>query len=107
MTRMVASADARSNGRVPAMSRAVLDDLTRTITDQPDLFMAARPYVLRRVRRHHDGLRMIRRSAGDMKYGVDVAPVEAGNQPTSLLCGDGDEVCAATTSLLEDLGYDR
>jgi hypothetical protein len=42
-----------------------------------------------------------------MKYGVDITPVEARNQPASVLCGDGGEVYAPTTSLLEDLGHDR
>ena len=42
-----------------------------------------------------------------MKYGVDLTPVEARNQPTCLLCGDGGEFYAPTTSLLQDLGHDR
>jgi hypothetical protein len=42
-----------------------------------------------------------------MKYGMHLAPVEARNQPTRVLCGDGGEVYAPTTSLLEDLGHDR
>jgi hypothetical protein len=46
-------------------------------------------------------------SAGDMKHGVDLIPVEAGNQPTRALCGEGGEVYAPTTSLLENLGQDR
>jgi len=27
-----------------------------------------------------------------MKYGVDLVPVEAGNQPTRVLCGEGGGV---------------
>ena len=42
-----------------------------------------------------------------MKYGVDLAPVEASNQLTRVLSGDCSEVYAATTSLLEHLGHDR
>ena len=42
-----------------------------------------------------------------MKYGVDLVPVEACNQPTRVLCGDGGEVYAPTTSLVENLGHDR
>ena len=42
-----------------------------------------------------------------MKYGVNLTPVEARNQPTCLLCGDGSEVYAPTTSLLQNLGHDR
>jgi hypothetical protein len=39
-----------------------------------------------------------------MKHGVDLIPVEAGNQPTRVLCGEGGEVYAATTGLLANLG---
>jgi hypothetical protein len=46
-------------------------------------------------------------SAGDMKYGVDLILVEARNQPTRVLSGEGGDVYAATTSLLDDLGHDR
>jgi len=46
-------------------------------------------------------------SAGDMKYGVDLIFVEARNQPTRVLSGEGGDVYAATTSLLDDLGHDR
>jgi hypothetical protein len=46
-------------------------------------------------------------SAGDMKHGVDLVPVEAGNQQTRVLCGEGGEVNAPTTSLLENLRHDR
>ena len=42
-----------------------------------------------------------------MKYRVDLIPVEAGNQPTRVLGGEGGEVYAPTTSLLDDLGHDR
>ena len=42
-----------------------------------------------------------------MKYGVDLTLVEAGNQPTRVLCGEGGEVYASTTSLLENLRHDR
>jgi hypothetical protein len=33
--------------------------------------------------------------------------VEAGNQPARVLCGEGGEVHAPTTNLLDDLGLDR
>jgi hypothetical protein len=33
-----------------------------------------------------------------MKYGVDLIPVEAGNQPARVLCGEGGKVYASTTS---------
>ena len=46
-------------------------------------------------------------SARDMKYGMDLTPVEARNQPTRVLGGDGGEVYAPTTSLLHHLGHDR
>ena len=46
-------------------------------------------------------------STGDMKYGVDLILVEARNQPTRVLSGEGGEVYAATTSLRDDLGHDR
>jgi Protein of Unknown function (DUF2784) len=46
-------------------------------------------------------------SARDMKYGVDLTPFEARNQPTRVLGGDGGEVYAPTTSLLHHLGHDR
>jgi hypothetical protein len=42
-----------------------------------------------------------------MKYGVDLIFVEARNQPTRVLSGEGGDVYAATTSLLDDLGHDR
>jgi hypothetical protein len=42
-----------------------------------------------------------------MKYGVDLIPVEAGNQPAGVLSGEGSEVHAPTTNLLNDLGLDR
>src|SRR4051794_35080672 len=42
-----------------------------------------------------------------MKHGVDLTPVEARDQAASLLCWDGGEVHAPTTSLLDDLGHDR
>ena len=42
-----------------------------------------------------------------MEYGMDLIPVEAGNQPTCVLCGEGGELYALTTSLLENLGHDR
>ena len=42
-----------------------------------------------------------------MKHGVDLIPVETGNQPTRVLCRNGREVYAPTTSLLENLGHDR
>jgi len=46
-------------------------------------------------------------SAGDVKYGVDLTPVEVCNEQTSLLGGDGGEADASTTSLLKDLRHDR
>ena len=42
-----------------------------------------------------------------MKYGVDLIPVEARNQPARVPCGEGREVYTPTTSLLENLGHDR
>ena len=42
-----------------------------------------------------------------MKHSVDLIPVEACNQPTRVLCGEGSEVYAPTTSLLQNLGHDR
>jgi hypothetical protein len=42
-----------------------------------------------------------------MKYGVDLIPVEARNQPARVLSGEGSEVHAPTTNLLNDLGLDR
>jgi hypothetical protein len=42
-----------------------------------------------------------------MKYGVDLIQIEAGNQPTCVLRGEGGEVHAPATSLLENLGHDR
>ena len=42
-----------------------------------------------------------------MKYGVHLTPIEARNQPTRVLGGDGGEVYAPTTSLLNHLGHDR
>jgi hypothetical protein len=35
-----------------------------------------------------------------MKHGVDLIPVEADNQPDSVLCGEGGEIYAPTTSLV-------
>ena len=46
-------------------------------------------------------------SAGDVKDGVDLIPVEARNQPARVLSGEGSEVHAPTTNLLDDLGLDR
>jgi hypothetical protein len=44
---------------------------------------------------------------GDMDYGADFRWVVCRNQPARVFYGDGGEVCARTTSLLEDRGHDR
>jgi hypothetical protein len=40
----------------------------------------------------------------DMKYGVDSSRLRLA---IGVLCGEGGEVYASTTSLLDDLGHDR
>ena len=42
-----------------------------------------------------------------MKYGVDLRRIQACNQSTSVLGGDGGDVYTPTVSLLENLGHDR
>src|SRR5207344_1779415 len=53
------------------------------------------------------GIRGAARSAGDMKYGVDLTPVEAGDQAAGVLGGNGGEVHVPTSSLLDHFGHDR
>ena len=42
-----------------------------------------------------------------MKYRVDLMPVEVCNQPTRVFRGDGCEIYAPITGLLDYLGHDR
>jgi hypothetical protein len=46
-------------------------------------------------------------SASDMQHSMDLTAVESVKQPTSLICRDGGEFDAPTTSLLDNLGHDR
>jgi hypothetical protein len=51
--------------------------------------------------------RPITRSARDVKDRVDLMPFEVCNQPTRVLGGDGCEIYAPITGLLDHLGHDR